>query len=92
METEKLPITIQVLTSPGCTHCHAFLEFWKRDGSTWPNVNMKEVSLVTPEGQEMVGKYSIFASPGIIVNEELFSTGSFDKKKLIEKIEALSHQ
>ena len=90
MEIEKLPITLEVLTSLGCAHCHAFLEFWKKDGSTWPNVTMKEVSLLTAEGQAMVGKYSIFASPGIIVNEELFSTGGFDKKKLIEKIEALS--
>ncbi len=91
METEKTPIMLEVLTSPGCTHCHAFLEFWKKEGDAWPNVAMKEVSLITPEGQAIVGKYSIFASPGIIVNEELFSTGSFDKKKLIEKIEALSH-
>ncbi len=90
METEKLPVTLEVLTSPGCTHCHAFLEFWKKEGGTWPNVTMKEVSLLTPEGQAMVGKYSIFASPGIIINEELFSTGGFDKKKLIEKIEVLS--
>ena len=91
METEKTPVVLLVLTSPGCTHCHDFLEFWKMERSAWPNVTMDEVSLLTPEGQAMVGKYSIFASPGIIVNGELFSTGGFDKKKLLEKLDALSN-
>ncbi len=91
MDTIKTPVILEVLTSPGCTHCHAFLEFWKKEGVTWPNVTMKEVSLITPEGQAMVGKYSIFASPGIIINGELFSTGGFDKKELITKLEQLSH-
>ena len=91
MESQKTPIALEVLTSPGCTHCHTFLEFWKTEGSTWPNVTMNEVSLLTPQGQEMVGKYSVFASPGIIINAELFSTGGFDKKKFIEKLQVLSH-
>jgi glutaredoxin len=84
------PVSLLVLTSPGCTHCHAFLEFWKEASSQWPNVSLKEVSLVTPEGQELVGKYQIFASPGIIVNDELFATGGFDPKKFTEKLQAVS--
>ena len=90
MDTEKKPVMLEVLTSPGCTHCHDFLEFWKKEGDTWPNVTMKEVSLLTPEGQAMVGKYNIFASPGIIINSELFSTGGLDKKELTMKLEQLS--
>lgn len=84
------PISLEVLTSPGCTHCHAFLEYWKKAGASWPNVTMKEVSLITPEGQEMAGKYQIFASPGIILNGELFATGGFDEAKLADKLKTLS--
>ena len=85
-------ISLQVLTAPGCTHCHEFLEFWKTEAANWPNVTMKELSLITPEGQEMVGKYQIFASPGIILNDELFATGGFSKEKFLAKVSALSSE
>ena len=83
-------ITLEVLTAPGCTHCHEFLEFWKTIAGEWANVSMKELSIITPEGQEMVGKYQIFASPGIILNGEVFATGGFNKEKFVEKLKALS--
>lgn len=83
-------ITLEVLTAPGCTHCHEFLEFWKKISSEWQNVQMKEISILTPEGQEMVGTYQIFASPGIILNNEVFATGGFNKDKFTEKLKELS--
>lgn len=83
-------ITLEVLTAPGCTHCHEFLEYWKTISAEWSNVTMKELSIITPEGQEMVGKYQIFASPGIILNNEVFATGGFNKEKFVEKLKALS--
>lgn len=83
-------INLEVVTSPGCTHCHEFLEFWKTISGEWPNVTMRDVSIVTPEGMEMAGKYEIFAAPGIILNDEVFATGGFDKEKFIEKLKQLS--
>jgi glutaredoxin len=83
-------VTLEVLTSPGCTHCHEFLEYWKAEGENWPNVAMKEISIITPEGQEMVGKYQIFASPGILINGEVFATGGFNKEKLATKLKQVS--
>ncbi len=83
-------ITLEVLTSPGCTHCHEFLEYWKTASGAWPNVSLKEISLITPEGQELVQKHQIFASPGILLNGELFATGGVNKEKFAEKLKALS--
>lgn len=83
-------IALEVLTSPGCTHCHEFLEYWKSIAKDWPNVSLKETSLITPEGQALVEKHQIFASPGILLNGELFSTGGVNKDKFIEKLKALS--
>lgn len=83
-------ITLQVLTAPGCTHCHEFLEFWKEESKKWPGVIMEEISIIDPKGQEMVGKYQIFASPGIILNDEVFATGGFDKEKFVAKLTELS--
>ncbi len=84
-------ISLQVLTSPNCTHCHAFLLYWQEEGKKWPNVAMSEVSVMTPEGQTAAMQYHIFASPGIIINNELFASGGFDKKELEEKLTALSN-
>lgn len=83
-------ITLEVLTAPGCTHCHEFLEYWKTIAGDWPNVALKEIQLVTPEGQELVQKHQIFTSPGILLNGELFATGGFNKQKLLEKLKKLS--
>ncbi len=83
-------ITLVVLTAPGCTHCHEFLEFWKVEAAKWPNVTMEEISIIDPKGQEMVGKYQIFASPGIILNNEVFATGGFNKEKFVAKLTELS--
>jgi glutaredoxin len=84
------PITLDVLTAPGCTHCHEFLTYWETVAAEWPTVTMKEISIITPEGQELVGKYQIFASPGIILNGEVFATGGFNKEKLNEKLKELA--
>ena len=84
------PVKLELLTSPGCVHCHAFLEFWKTAQAEWPNVEFKEVSVTTPDGQALAGKYLIFSSPGIIINDELWATGGFDKNAFIEKLKTVS--
>ena len=83
-------ITLEELSSPGCHNCAAFKEMWDGMKADWPNVTFKEVSIVSPEGQEMVQKYQIFASPGIVINGELFSTGGVNKDTFIEKLTELS--
>ena len=84
------PIELFELSSPGCIHCAAFKKFWHEIEKDWPNVNFKEIGLATPEGQELVKKYQIFVSPGIILNGELFSTGGVNQKEFIKKLEELS--
>ena len=84
-------ISLQVLTSPNCAHCHAFLSYWQAEGKQWPGVVMTEISIMTPEGQTAAMQYHIFASPGIIINNELFASGGFDKKELEAKLSALSN-
>lgn len=83
-------VKLEVLTAPGCTHCHEFLEYWEKEKTNWPNVTMEEVSILTPKGQELVGKHQIFASPGILLNDELFATGGVSKGKFLEKLKTLS--
>ncbi len=52
-------------------------------------VEVEEVDMTTPEGMELVQKYGIMASPGVVINGELFSSGGVDKEKLVEKLRSL---
>lgn len=83
-------VLLEELSSPGCHNCAAFKAMWEEIKGNWPNVTFKEVSIVDPEGQELVQKHQIFASPGILLNGELFSTGGVNKDDLIKKLTELS--
>lgn len=84
------PVLLEELSSPGCQICRQFEEFWHSVEREWPNVTYKNVSVVTPEGQALAQKHMIFASPGIILNGELWATGGFDRDKFIKKLKELS--
>lgn len=83
-------VLLETVSSPGCTHCAAFEEFWHSIEKDWPNVTYKNISIVAPEGQELAEKHMILASPGIIINGKLHATGGFDKNKLLAEIKAQS--
>ena len=83
-------VILEELSSPGCHSCKAFEEFWHKVEGQFPNVQYKNISVTSAEGAEMASKYMIFASPGIVINGELFSTGGVDKEKLLNKIKELS--
>lgn len=83
-------IILEELSAPGCQICKIFEGFWQSIEGQFPNVKYKNISVASPEGMEMAGKYEIFASPGIIINGKLFSTGGFDKEKIVEKLKELS--
>ena len=83
-------ITVTEVFSPGCHVCRMFEEYWESIKNDWPNVALNRLDVTTPEGQEAIGKYQIFASPGIIINDELWATGGFDKKKLVDTLKKLS--
>ena len=82
-------ITIQFITSLGCVECDKAKQILQEVKSAFPDIQIKEIDLLNPKGISLVTKYGIMASPGIIINEELFSVGSLDKKKLFKKISSL---
>lgn len=85
-------VILEELSAPGCQICKAFEEFWHSIEKDWPNATYKNISVTTPEGQELAGKYMIFSSPGIIINNELWATGGFDKQKFVEKLKEVSKE
>ncbi|MEK7658002.1 MAG: thioredoxin family protein [Patescibacteria group bacterium] len=83
-------IILEILSSPGCVHCAEFKKYWESVKAQFPDVEMAEIDLTSDKGQEMVQKYMIMASPGVIINGELFSTGGVNKEKFEMKLKELS--
>jgi glutaredoxin len=73
---------------PGCHNCEAAKKIFEEIMPDFPDAKVEEIDMTTPEGQELVQKYGIMSSPGIIINDELFSTGGVDKEKLIKKLKS----
>ncbi len=83
-------IKIQELSTPGCSHCAAAKKILENEiKPNFPNVEIEYIDMLSEAGQKLVQQYGIMSSPGIVVNEELFSMGGLDKNKLIEKIKSL---
>lgn len=82
-------INIQFVTVPGCHECAKAKKIFEELKPEFPQMQVEEVSATTPKGIELVQKYGIMASPGIVINNELFSTGGVDKTKLVGKLKTL---
>lgn len=83
-------VKLEELSAPGCQVCRAFEGWWETVKRDFPNVAFRKIDVLTSEGQELAQKHMIFATPGILINGELFSTGGFDKNKLIARLRELS--
>lgn len=85
-----MDVKVTELSTPGCSHCAEAKKFLEEEFKPkFPQVKVEYVSVMDPAGQELVSKHMIFASPGIIINDELFSTGGLDKKPFVAKVEQL---
>lgn len=82
-------INLTLVTREGCVHCAQTKEILKKIKPEYPEVDVKEVDMASPEGQELISKYSIMSSPGIIINGELFAMGGTTEKDLRKKFEEL---
>ncbi len=52
-------------------------------------IQTEEIDMSTSEGQELVSKHNIMASPGILVNDEFFAMGGATEAQFREKFEEL---
>ncbi len=80
---------IQFLTMVGCHNCAAVKKIFDEITPDFSNVKVEEIDITSEEGQKLVQKYGIMASPGIVINNELFSTGGVNRDKLVAKLESL---
>lgn len=83
-------IDVQFVTVPGCVHCKEARKIFDEIQPSYPDLRIEEVEPTDSRFAELISKHSIFSSPGIIINGELFSTGALNKQKFIEKLKTLA--
>ncbi|MEK7533720.1 MAG: thioredoxin family protein [Patescibacteria group bacterium] len=84
-------ITIQLVSTPGCTHCEEVRKVLHEVKSQYPQMQIQELDATNPDGLELVAKHGILASPGVIINGELFATGGLNKDSFIKKLASLKN-
>lgn len=82
-------INLTLVSREGCVHCAQTKEILKKIQPEYPELVVKEVDMTTPEGQELIGKYGIMSSPGIIINGDLFAMGGTTETDLRRKFDEL---
>jgi len=82
-------INIQLVSTPGCTHCEEVRKVLHEVKSQYPQMQIKELDATNPDGLELVIKHGILTSPGVIINGELFATGGINKDSFIKKLDSL---
>ena len=82
-------INIQLVSTPGCTHCEAVRKVLNEVKPQYPQMQIQELDTTNPDGLELVMKHGILASPGVIINGELFATGGLNKDNFIKELDSL---
>lgn len=82
-------MNLTLVTREGCVHCAQTKELLQKIGPEYPELSVEEVDMTTPRGQELISRYGIMSSPGIIINDELFAMGGTTEKELRDKLAEL---
>lgn len=84
-------ITIQLVSTPGCTHCEEVGKVLNEVKPQYPQMEIVELDATNPDGLELVTRYGILTSPGVIINDELFATGGINKGDLVKKLDSIKN-
>jgi small redox-active disulfide protein 1 len=79
---------IEILTSPGCAKCRLAKKRVKEVAEKIADIEVSVVDIT--ENPEVVQKYMLFATPGIVINGELAFTGIPREEELRRKIMKMS--
>lgn len=85
-------IKVTLVRPEGCAHCGQVLDTLEKLKKDYPNLTIEDIDMVSDKGQEMVQKYGIMASPGILINNEFFASGGATENQLRKKFEDITKQ
>lgn len=84
-------INVQLVKTPNCSHCAQVNEVLKKLAPDFPEMKVTEIPMTTEKGMEMVQKYGIMASPGVVINGKLAFTGGASEDQLRKKLNEYRH-
>jgi glutaredoxin len=82
-------IKVTLISPSGCQHCGQVKGALEKLKTDYPDLAIEEVEATTLEGQELIIKYGILSSPGILINDEFFAMGGASEKQLRERFSVL---
>ncbi|GMQ95077.1 MAG: hypothetical protein BMS9Abin13_187 [Patescibacteria group bacterium] len=85
-------IKLQFVHVPGCHVCVLVMNIIKEIQPQFPDLEIEQVDATTEKGQELLQKYRIMSSPGLIINGELFSMGMIKKEDLVKKLQDIQNE
>jgi len=71
---------VLVLSTPGCPHCRRALEIL--EGLKREKKDLRVEHVIVTEKPEVLKKYPIMASPGIVIDGKLVSQGGVNERQL----------
>jgi thioredoxin-like negative regulator of GroEL len=85
------PISVQLVTAPGCSKCEqvkaAIKDALGQLHGEYP-IDLQELNL--PDHPEITDQYEIWATPALIINGELAFSGRVNEQALRDKLAAAS--
>lgn len=85
-------IKLQFIHVPGCHTCVEVMKIIKEIQPQFPDLEIEEIDATTDRGQELLQKYRIMSSPGVIINDEMFSMGMIKKEDLVKKLQSIKNE
>lgn len=80
---------VTLIRPQGCSHCVAVKATLEKMKADYPELTIEEIDMTAPEGQQLVQKYNILSSPGILVNDEFFAFGGATEGQFRKKFDEL---
>lgn len=82
-------LKVTLIRPQGCFHCVAVKATLEKMKTDYPELIIEEIDMTTSKGQQLVQKYSILSSPGILVNDEFFAFGGATEDQFRKKFDEL---
>lgn len=81
---------VTLISPDGCQHCVAVLETLDKLKLEFKDLKVEKIDMLSDEGQKLVQKHGIMASPGILVNDEFFLSGGATEDQLRKRLTEVS--
>lgn len=82
-------INISLVTMPACPQCETVKNILERLKAEY-DLQVREISAESSEGQDLIERYGILTVPGIFINDRFFAMGLTEEETFRKKFDELS--